>query len=51
MTDEEIAHWNATVASGDTEAIAALQHELIDALHLKLMDEDANYATAGWTVS
>lgn len=51
MTDEQIVEWNAVIASGDEEAILAMQNELIRETQAKIMDEDANYAMAGWTAT
>lgn len=48
MTEAERLAWNATVASGDPERIAAAQASALDSVHRRIMDDDHNYRQAGW---
>jgi hypothetical protein len=49
MTEEQRQAWNAAVMSGDQVTIEQLKSELLDGINRKVMNEDANYARAGYT--
>src|SRR5437870_3529791 len=48
MNEEQRQAWNAALASGDQGLIERMQHELLDEIFTRMMDDDANYAIAGW---
>lgn len=47
--DVERETWNAALARGDADEIAALQDAMLRAIHTRIMDDDPNYGAAGWT--
>lgn len=49
MTDAEREEWNEALASGDEVLINRLQRENLDRIYTRIMNDDLNYATAGWT--
>jgi hypothetical protein len=48
MTNEQIAEWNAAVASDDQALIKSLQRQILADIHTTIMDDDENYSQAGW---
>jgi hypothetical protein len=40
--------WNAALASGDNELIEAVKTKLLNTIHVRIMDDDENYETAGY---
>lgn len=50
MTEEQRQRWNAAVASGNQVVIKAIQAEILDSVFTAIMDDDPNYAVAGWEV-
>lgn len=48
MDEEQRLAWNQAVESGDPATIETMRGELLDGIHAKIMNEDANYARAGY---
>ena len=48
MTEHDRQEWNAAVAAGDGERIAELQDRHLLDISRRIMNDDPNYATAGW---
>ena len=49
MNEAQRQAWNAAVASGEPERIARLQADLLRENAQQIMDDDPNYAIAGYT--
>jgi hypothetical protein len=47
-TDSEVTEWNEVLARGDEAEIEAAQDRILVAIHRRIMDDDPNYAKAGW---
>lgn len=49
--DAGVAGWNEALASGDADRAERVKTALLDQIHRRIMDDDAAYAAAGWTVT
>lgn len=49
MTEGQRQAWNAAVARGDADEIEAMKDTLLVDVHTRIMNDDGNYAVAGWT--
>jgi hypothetical protein len=48
MTDAERSEWNAILATGDEARIEEMKNRLLEDIHIRIMNDDPNYAKAGW---
>lgn len=46
--DHEREAWNDALASGDEKRITDTQDAVLDRIHRRIMNDDPNYARAGW---
>lgn len=46
--DREVADWNAALASGDQARIDETRDRLLASVHTRIMNDDPQYAVAGW---
>jgi hypothetical protein len=46
--DEEVARWNAALATGDSAEIKRVRNEVLTSIHTRIMNDDDNYRKGGW---
>lgn len=45
----EMDEWHAALASGDEAWIDDAKNRILNGIHTRIMNDDPNYGTAGWT--
>jgi len=50
MNEETLNAWRDVLASGDKDAIIKMKNEILDSIHTRIMNQDTNYAKAGWKI-